>query len=353
MRRIKAIMMFAAAGAVLMGCGRSDQSGKQATAQSCWRLYASDEVSSDVTVIDEPSHKIAAVISPGKRPRGAVLSPDGGLLYVALSGWPIAGPGVDEDKLPPPDKAADGVGVIDTATLKTVRVIRGVPNPEQIAISPDGKTLYLPNEDAGTVQIVGTDGTLHGSVPVGAQPEGVAVSPDGKLLYVSAEGGGTVATIDTATNKPIKTIPVGDRPRSIAFSHDGKHAYVAVEQSAQLVVIDTATGSVTAKVTLPGKDSKPMGVAVSPDDKTVFASTGRGGLLAQVGAGGDLQKTVAVGPRPWGIATDPAGNFIYTANGQSNDISVVDARTMAVVARIKSGGKPWGVKAGPGGACKS
>ena len=253
--------MFAAAGAVLMGCGREEKKAGQTAAAvaqgSCWRLYASDEVSNDITVIDEPSHKIAAVISPGKRPRGAVLSPDGALLYVTLSGWPIAGPGVDEDKLPPPDKAADGVGVIDTATLKLLRVIHGVANPEQIAISPDGKMLYLPNEDAGTVQIVGPDGTLHGSAPVGAEPEGVAVSPDGKLVYVSAEGGGAVAAIDTATNKLIKSISVGDRPRSIAFSHDGKHAYVAVEQSAQLVVIDTATNSVTAKVAIPGKDSKP------------------------------------------------------------------------------------------------
>ena len=57
----------------------------------------------------------------GKRPRGVKLSHDGKLLYVALSGSPRAAPGVDESKLPPPDRAADGVGVVDLATRKLIR----------------------------------------------------------------------------------------------------------------------------------------------------------------------------------------------------------------------------------------
>jgi YVTN family beta-propeller protein len=307
-----------------------------------------------VSVINEPAHKIVATIAPGKRPRGAAVSPDGALVYVALSGWPIAGPGVDEDKLPPPDKSADGIGVIDAASLKLLRTIHGVANPEQIAISPDGKTLYVPNENANSVQIVGTDGALHGSLPVGAGPEGVAVSPDGKLLYVSSEDDGKITVIDTAAGKPIKTIAVGDRPRGIAFSHDGAHAYVSNEQGSQLVTLDTATGSVTAKLAIPGDNAKPMGVAVSPDDSLVFVSTGRGGMLIKAGAGGGVQKSVAVGKRPWGIATDPAGNLVYTANGTSDDVSVVDAKSMALLARIKTDGRPWGVKSGPmPGGCKS
>ena len=43
------------------------------------------------------------------------------------------------------------------------------------------------------------------------------------------------------------------------------------------------------------------------------------------------------------IATDPAGNLVYTANGTSDDVSVVDAKSMAILARIKTGGRPWGV----------
>jgi len=49
----------------------------------------------DLSVVDVATKKVLATIALGKRPRGSALSPDGALLYVALSGSPIAGPGVD------------------------------------------------------------------------------------------------------------------------------------------------------------------------------------------------------------------------------------------------------------------
>jgi YVTN family beta-propeller protein len=49
-----------------------------------------------------------------------------------------------------------------------------------------------------------------------------------------------------------------------------------------------------------------------------------------------------VGPRPWGIAVAPDGT-LYTANGSSNDVSVIDAGSGRVIARIPVGGSPWGV----------
>jgi YVTN family beta-propeller protein len=39
----------------------------------------------------------------------------------------------------------------------------------------------------------------------------------------------------------------------------------------------------------------------------------------------------------------PDGKFVYTANGLSNDLSVVDAGTLRVVATIRVGQRPWGV----------
>src|SRR4051812_4999976 len=77
------------------------------------RLYVSNEDGGDVAVIDTGSDTVVTTIPVGKRPRGVKLSPDGKLLYVALSGSPRGGPGVDESKLPPPDRAADGIGVVD------------------------------------------------------------------------------------------------------------------------------------------------------------------------------------------------------------------------------------------------
>jgi YVTN family beta-propeller protein len=89
------------------------------------RVYVTNERSGDLSVIDVSTQRVLTTIPLGKRPRGLRASPDHSLLYVALSGSPIAGPGVDEDTLPPADKKADGIGVVD---LKSHRLLRVMPS---------------------------------------------------------------------------------------------------------------------------------------------------------------------------------------------------------------------------------
>jgi YVTN family beta-propeller protein len=47
------------------------------------------------------------------------------------------------------------------------------------------------------------------------------------------------------------------------------------------------------------------------------------------------------------VAVSPDGKLIYTANGQSDDVSVVDAATLTVLTKLKSVGRPWGVVVAP------
>src|SRR4029077_6918246 len=56
-------------------------------------VYVTNETSGDLTIIDAASQSAVGTIRLGKRPRGIAASPDGTLLYVALSGSPSAGPG--------------------------------------------------------------------------------------------------------------------------------------------------------------------------------------------------------------------------------------------------------------------
>src|ERR1043165_8957656 len=76
-------------------------------------IYVSAEDSGEVIVVDPAKAQVQARISVGKRPRGIKVSRDGKLLFVALSGSPRGGPNVDESKLPPADRGADGIGVVD------------------------------------------------------------------------------------------------------------------------------------------------------------------------------------------------------------------------------------------------
>src|SRR6185436_1924252 len=131
-----------------------------------YQVFVSNERTGDVTVIDGANFTVSATIPVGKRPRGIHASPDGKTLYVALSGSPSEGPPKldakgnpihddddDDDKKPKADKAADGIGVVDVAQRKFLRKLPAGSDPEQFAISADGKRIYVANEDVGATTV--------------------------------------------------------------------------------------------------------------------------------------------------------------------------------------------------------
>src|SRR5689334_19301396 len=179
-------------------------------------LYVTNEQSGDLSIIDVDAAKVVGTIPLGKRPRGIAASPDGTKLYVALSGSPAAGPGVDEKTLPPPDRSADGIGVVDVQARKLLNVIKSGTDPEQVAVSKDGKRVFVANEDAGQLTVIDADtGNIAQTFKVGDEPEGITVHPDGTHVYVTSEDEGAIFVVDLAANKVLKPIKVGPRPRSI------------------------------------------------------------------------------------------------------------------------------------------
>lgn len=313
-----------------------------------YRVYVTNEGSGDLSIIDPVTRAVVGRVALGKRPRGIIASPDQRLLYIALSGSPVAGPGVDESTLPPADKAADGIAVFDVGTGKVLRVLRGISDPEQIAVSPDGTTLYVASEDTGRVMFMNaTDGAIRATLVVGGEPEGLAASPDGKLVYATSEEDSTIAVIDARRPRVLARIAVGKRPRSIAFLRS-ERAFVPGENDASLSVIDVASSKVARRTTIAGDTVRPMGVVVSPAGDKVFVTTGRGGKLARFDAATlEAAGEVSVGQRPWGLALSPDGAAAFTANGPSNDVTMVDTATLKPMARFKVGDRPWGVAAIP------
>src|SRR5580700_3772139 len=226
-------------------------------------LYVTNEQSGDLTVIDTATLAPVATIPLGKRPRGIAPSPDRTRLYVALSGSPSAGPGVDEKTLPPPDRSADGIGVVDLRQGKLLKVLPSGPDPEQLAVSPDGTRIFIANEDAAKASIVDVaSGQITESFKIGDEPEGVSVEPSGRRVWVTSEGDGAVFVIDLAAHKVAKEVKVGPRPRSIAFLPDGSRAYVPAENGASLTLIDAKRLSPLKTIDL-GKGMRPMGTKMA------------------------------------------------------------------------------------------
>ena len=173
-------------------------------------------------MVDPETGQVIERIAVGKRPRGVRLSPSGDQLFVALSGSPIAPPGVDESKLPPPDRSADGIGAVDLATHKLTRTYASGQDPEAFDVSLDGRTIFVSNEETSEMSVLDlASGTVTRRVPVGGEPEGVTLRPDGKEVYVTCEEDNEVFAVNTSTFAVTGRTKVGPRPRAVVV-HGGR-----------------------------------------------------------------------------------------------------------------------------------
>ncbi|HUZ06611.1 MAG TPA: hypothetical protein VMV89_03910, partial [Candidatus Paceibacterota bacterium] len=232
-----ALLATAACGALMMLAASSRAAGD-------YQVFVSNEKAGTLTVISGGDFKVTDTIPVGKRPRGIHASPDGKTVYVALSGTPIEPPPKldangnpifakghdDDDDNVTSDKSADGIGIVDVAQKKFLRKIPAGSDPEQFCLSPDGKRIYISNEDIGAATVLdAATGKIVTFVPVSREPEGTGVSPDGKFFYITCETAGDVFAIDASTFKIIGHIVVHPRPRSVAFLPDGSRAFVPSE----------------------------------------------------------------------------------------------------------------------------
>ena len=104
-------------------------------------------------------------------------------------------------------------------------VAAGVAAPAVAAPAPAAAGTpyaYVVNQGSGTVSAYdAATGTVTATIPVGSRPQDVAVSPDGRTAYVTNSGSGDVSVISTATNTVTATIPAGMGPWGVAVSPDG------------------------------------------------------------------------------------------------------------------------------------
>lgn len=315
------------------------------------RIYVSNEDGQSVSVLDAAKAEVIATIEVGKRPRGMKLSRDGSRLYVAVSGLAKCPPTVPDEECAKleRDLKADGIAVVDTSSHKLLRVLHAGSDPEQFAVSPDGKRLFVANEDVALLSVVAIEsGVVEQRIPVGREPEGVGVSPDGRWVLVTNESDSTISIIDAGTLKVVRSVRVGQRPRDVAFTPDSRMAYVSGEMDASLYLISVPQGEPVQRVLQLRKEARPMAVVLDVDRNRLYLSTGRGGSVAVIDpTSKKLLAEITVGTRPWGMALSKDGRWLYTANGPSNDVSVVDTSTLREERRIRVGRSPWGVVLGP------
>ncbi len=73
------------------------------------------------------------------------------------------------------------------------------------------------------------------------------------------------------------------------------------------------------------------------------ASAGQGDAAVIAAETFAVRKYLLVGQRVWQLAFSPDESKLFTTNGVSNDISVIDVKRLKVVKSITVGRFPWGI----------
>ncbi len=298
---------------------------------------------SSVWVIDTTSEKVVATvpnIGGGEGINGIAVTPDGKRVYVTSPGE---------------------ISAINTTSNKVVATIPSVSpriSIRNITIAPDGKHAYATNTDGAAVGcFISIIDTAANTVTFGAElapgstilAVNIAVTPNGKTLYLPIFTGppvGDIFAVETATNAVAATIPFPQNPLTdatdVAITPDGRRAYVTAEPfnagPSFVTVVDVATNLIISQIAIP----KGTAIAIIPPPQGVQFPSFNAKLDIQAAKRGafDLQSEftlsstasngihpdrepvkLQVGPF---ITTIPAGAFRRSKNGSYTYEGVID-----------------------------
>ena len=271
---------------------------------------------------------------PGARPQAVALSPDGQLL--ATSGMSHELVLID----PESGKIIQRVRLIADRAATTrdggsSHNLRPAKEPQLsytgLVFSPDGSRIYLSNIH-GSVMVfaVGTD---HVVTPAGSFaleetgvkdppreiPSGLALSPDGKTLYVCLNFSNRLLECDAQTGQTLRSFDVGNAPFGVVLV--GDKAYVSNWGGRR--VDGTATVG-------------PLGPAaqVRVDPVRFIASEGSVSVVDL--SSGRTSKEIIVGLHACALAATPDGKYVAVANANSDSVSVIDTARDEVVETIST-----------------
>jgi DNA-binding beta-propeller fold protein YncE len=136
--------------------------------------------------------------------------------------------------------------------------------PQDVKLSPDGRTFYVADMNAGGVwRVDAATFRRSGFVPTGRGAHGLYVSRDSRFLYVSNRGEGSISLISFATRRPVAKwrLPGGGSPDMGGVSADGKVLWLSGRYDSVVYAISTTDGRLIAKIRV-GRG--PHGLCVYP-----------------------------------------------------------------------------------------
>jgi YVTN family beta-propeller protein len=309
------------------------------TAQSKVRIIQTNSAGDNVHVIDPVTNTVVGVISGIEASHGTGVAPDGSRIYVS-------------------DEAESTLDVADAKTFKVLKKIPLSGHPNNMAVSRDGRRVYVGIiQEPGGVDVIDTVSLQRvKTIPTAGTIHNAYVTPDGKYVVAGSIQSKTVNVIDAATEQPVWRLEMdlGIRPMTFNTNPDGSTRWIFVQLTAfnGFAVVDFATRKEIhriknpdlppGKATVPEGSDPSHGMAVTADGRTLVVCSRLNNYLYTY----SLPDLKLIGGAELGgkgagwVTLTPDGKTAYVANPVTNDVSVVDIKSLKEVARIPVGFVP-------------
>ena len=302
------------------------------------RIIQTNAAGDNVHIIDPATNKVVGEITGIEVGHGAAASPDGSHIYVS-------------------NEAENTLDVVDARTLRVTSKVPLSGHPNNISISHDGRRVYIAiRETQGVVDVVDTIALKKvKSIPIKGAVHNTYVTPDGKYVVAGSIAGQTLTVIDQKTEETawVMNFDLGVRPMAFEANADGstKRIFVQLSELNGFAVVDFATRKEVNRIEnpklAPGKTpvleggNASHGMAVTPDGKVlVVCSRLNSALYLYSLPDLKLLGGVDVGRSPDWVTISTDGKAAYVANAGSNNVSVVDIKSMKEVTKIPVGQVP-------------
>ena len=265
------------------------------------------------------------------------------------------------DRVYAADQTSNTVSVIDPAENKLLGVIRlGDPVPGALSplykgqllvhglgYSPDSKTLAIVSVGSNSVTLIDTaTNKVKGVVYVGRLPHEAFFTPNGRELWVTVRGENYVSVIDPARMKETSRIDLANGPGMTMFGPDGKYAFVCSSFAPELAVIDVASHKVIKR--LPQVSPFSPNIAVTPENDEVWITLKDVGKVQVYNAKPAFEQKSVLDTGPItnhvNFANNRNGKFAYVTVGGTNEVKVFRrGATPELIATIPVGELPHGI----------
>lgn len=253
--------------------------------------------------------------------------------------------------------ADSSVSLVDISTLKELKRFKVGPLPYFVALSGDNKVLAVSVEGEEKVKFYDAQ-TLQQKAEVHIGPmnsDHMVMFPDGIHALMADRTENTLVILNFQTMREEGRIKNVSSPHNIRMGESGKYAYVTSKLDPGISVVDLAQRKV--KAFYPVK-MIPRGLAVSPDEKTIYFGANWISAIFQMNAATGAIESVDEIPLPGkqqkirestyhGLEAYDDRYLLATNEGFSS-FDVIDTRSGALVSRTTDVSGPGALLKLPG-----